>query len=83
MLSALPVLALQLVTMGTKVSDVTAKLYAENAYRDYLELHGLSVQLTEALAEFWHARVRSELTSEPASGSDTQKAPSLMSSGVP
>ncbi|NYE03200.1 5-methyltetrahydrofolate--homocysteine methyltransferase [Kineosphaera limosa] len=55
------VLALQLVTMGTKVSDVTAKLYAENAYRDYLELHGLSVQLTEALAEFWHARVRSEI----------------------
>ena len=32
-----------------------------DAYRDYLELHGLSVQLTEALAEFWHARVRSEL----------------------
>jgi 5-methyltetrahydrofolate--homocysteine methyltransferase len=31
------------------------------AYRDYLELHGLSVQLTEALAEFWHARVREEL----------------------
>ncbi|MCF2434859.1 hypothetical protein LV779_09540 [Streptomyces thinghirensis] len=32
-----------------------------NAYRDYLELHGLSVQLAEALAEYWHARVRSEL----------------------
>ena len=29
-----------------------------DAYRDYLELHGLSVQLTEALAECWHARVR-------------------------
>ena len=29
-----------------------------DAYRDYLELHGLSVQLTEALAEYWHARVR-------------------------
>ena len=33
----------------------TAELYAANAYRDYLELHGLSVQLTEALAEMWHA----------------------------
>ena len=55
------VIALQLVTMGAHVSDVTAALYAENAYRDYLELHGLSVQLTEALAEMWHARIRQEL----------------------
>jgi 5-methyltetrahydrofolate--homocysteine methyltransferase len=35
--------------------------FGRNAYRDYLELHGLSVQLTEALAEYWHARVRDEL----------------------
>lgn len=55
------VIAMQLVTMGAHVSEVTAKLYAENAYRDYLELHGLSVQLTEALAEMWHSRVRAEL----------------------
>jgi 5-methyltetrahydrofolate--homocysteine methyltransferase len=55
------VVALQLVTMGSKVARRTAELYAENAYRDYLELHGLSVQLTEALAEAWHARVREEL----------------------
>ncbi len=47
--------------MGSKVARRTAELYADNAYRDYLELHGLSVQLTEALAEAWHARVRSEL----------------------
>jgi 5-methyltetrahydrofolate--homocysteine methyltransferase len=60
-LSGPDVIALQLVTMGSHVSEVTAKLYAENAYRDYLELHGLSVQLTEALAEMWHARVREEL----------------------
>ena len=33
-----------------------------NAYRDYLEVHGLSVQLTEALAEYWHRRIRAELT---------------------
>ncbi len=55
------VIEFQLVTMGAKASQVTAALYEQNAYRDYLELHGLSVQLTEALAEFWHARVRSEL----------------------
>jgi 5-methyltetrahydrofolate--homocysteine methyltransferase len=55
------VIALQLVTMGSKVARRTAELYAANSYRDYLELHGLSVQLTEALAETWHARVREEL----------------------
>jgi 5-methyltetrahydrofolate--homocysteine methyltransferase len=55
------VVSFQLVTMGSRVAEVTAKLFAENAYRDYLELHGLSVQLTEALAEYWHARVRAEL----------------------
>jgi 5-methyltetrahydrofolate--homocysteine methyltransferase len=55
------VVAFQLVTVGSRVSEVTAELFAKNAYRDYLELHGLSVQLTEALAEFWHSRVRDEL----------------------
>ena len=57
----LDVVAFHLVTVGSKVAEATAKLFAEHAYRDYLELHGLSVQLTEALAEYWHARVRSEL----------------------
>ncbi len=55
------VVAFQLVTMGEALSEATAELFAANAYRDYLELHGLSVQLAEALAEFWHARVRAEL----------------------
>jgi 5-methyltetrahydrofolate--homocysteine methyltransferase len=57
----LDVIGFHLVTMGERVSEVTGELFAANAYRDYLELHGLSVQLTEALAEYWHARVRSEL----------------------
>jgi 5-methyltetrahydrofolate--homocysteine methyltransferase len=55
------VVPFQLVTMGNRVSEVANQIYANNEYRDYLELHGLSVQLTEALAEFWHARVREEL----------------------
>ena len=54
------VVAFHIVTMGQAASDATAKLFAADAYRDYLELHGLSVQLTEALAEYWHARVRQE-----------------------
>jgi 5-methyltetrahydrofolate--homocysteine methyltransferase len=55
------VVAFHLVTMGSAVAKVTGELFARNAYRDYLELHGLSVQLTEALAEMWHARIRSDL----------------------
>ncbi len=55
------VIAFQLVTMGSRVADQTARLFASDSYREYLELHGLSVQLTEALAEMWHARVREEL----------------------
>ncbi|HVT22466.1 MAG TPA: methionine synthase, partial [Mycobacteriales bacterium] len=55
------VVAFQLVTVGARISEVTAELFASDSYRDYLELHGLSVQLTEALAEFWHGRVRDEL----------------------
>jgi 5-methyltetrahydrofolate--homocysteine methyltransferase len=57
----LDVVGLQLVTVGQPISEYTAKLFAENAYRDYLEVHGLSVQLTEALAEYWHKRMREEL----------------------
>jgi 5-methyltetrahydrofolate--homocysteine methyltransferase len=57
----LDVVGLQLVTVGQPISEYTAKLFAEHAYRDYLEVHGLSVQLTEALAEYWHKRVREEL----------------------
>jgi 5-methyltetrahydrofolate--homocysteine methyltransferase len=55
------VVAFHLVTMGSQVSKVTASLFEQNAYRDYLELHGLSVQLTEALAEMWHGRIRADL----------------------
>jgi 5-methyltetrahydrofolate--homocysteine methyltransferase len=55
------VVAFHVVTMGEAVSRATGTLFAENNFREYLELHGLSVQLTEALAEYWHARVRQEL----------------------
>jgi 5-methyltetrahydrofolate--homocysteine methyltransferase len=55
------VVAFSVVTMGRHVSDVANELFQRDAYREYLELHGLSVQLTEALAEMWHARIRAEL----------------------
>ncbi|MBM9509426.1 methionine synthase [Actinacidiphila acididurans] len=55
------VVGFQVVTVGGRISEATGELFATDSYRDYLELHGLSVQLAEALAEYWHARVRAEL----------------------
>ncbi|MEU6481843.1 methionine synthase [Streptomyces sp. NPDC047017] len=55
------VVGFQVVTVGSRIGEETARLFASDSYRDYLELHGLSVQLAEALAEYWHARVRAEL----------------------
>ena len=51
----------QFVTMGQSISEAITKLFNANLYREYLELHGLSVQLTESLTEHWHARTRQEL----------------------
>jgi 5-methyltetrahydrofolate--homocysteine methyltransferase len=66
----LDVISLQVVTMGSRISEITNQLFLANDYRRYLELHGLSVQLTEALAEYWHARVRSELQIDSPADSD-------------
>ena len=66
------VVAFHVVTMGSTVSEAAAKLFADNNYREYLELHGLSVQLTEALAEHWHARMREELEVKSEDSSDLQ-----------
>jgi 5-methyltetrahydrofolate--homocysteine methyltransferase len=55
------VIALHLVTMGSRVSERAAELFADHRYTDYLYLHGLGVEMAEALAEYWHARVRAEL----------------------
>ncbi|MBB3664415.1 5-methyltetrahydrofolate--homocysteine methyltransferase [Prauserella sediminis] len=55
------VLPLQLVTMGQPIADFANELFGKNSYRDYLEVHGLGVQLTEAMAEYWHRRIRQEL----------------------
>jgi len=54
------VMAFQLVTAGENIDKVAQTLFAKDAYREYLELNGLAMQLTEALAEYWHAQVRRE-----------------------
>lgn len=66
------VVAFHVVTMGSTVSDAAAQLFAANNYREYLELHGLSVQLTESLAEHWHARIREDLAVKSDDSSDLQ-----------
>ncbi len=64
------VVAFHVATMGSAVSQAAAALFADNKYREYVELHGLSVQLTEALAEYWHSRVRTELGIDSADATD-------------
>jgi len=52
--------AFQIVTMGRRVSEHTAKLFADNEYTEYLHLHGLGVEMAEAMAEYMHHRIRTE-----------------------
>lgn len=55
------VIALRVVTVGQKASDVAREWFEANRYRDYLYLHGLSVEVAEAMAEYVHKRIRAEL----------------------
>lgn len=52
--------AFHIVTMGAKATEEAQRLFAENRYEDYLYTHGLGVEMAEALAEYWHLRVREE-----------------------
>ncbi|MGH9111927.1 MAG: methionine synthase [Acidimicrobiales bacterium] len=52
--------AFSIVTMGSAVSERTAKLFADDRYQEYLLLHGVGVEMAEALAEYWHRRMREE-----------------------
>lgn len=50
-----------IVTIGNRIGEEIARLYQANAYHDYLMLHGFSVELTDALAEYWHGAMRREM----------------------
>ncbi|MDG2199600.1 MAG: methionine synthase [Phycisphaerales bacterium] len=54
-------LGLSCVTMGSEVSELAARLFADDAYQEYLYVHGMGVECAEALAELWHKRMREEL----------------------
>lgn len=72
------VVAFQLVTMGRKASEHSAKLFKTDNYTDYLLFHGLSVESAEALAEMWHKRVREETG---IAGSDAPELAKLFHQG--
>ena len=54
-------LGLQVVTVGQRASEVARDWFAADRYQDYVRLHGLGVELAEALAEYVHAKIRAEL----------------------
>ncbi|MCY3647318.1 MAG: methionine synthase [Chloroflexi bacterium] len=53
--------AFMLVTVGSRATELAQELFESDEYRDYLHFHGFGVESAEALAEFWHRRVREEL----------------------
>ena len=55
------VIAMMCVTMGPQITEHTKKLFEADAYQDYLYWHGIGVETAEALAEYWHKRIRTEL----------------------
>ena len=66
------VVALQVVTMGRGASEVARQWFADNRYKDYLYLHGLSVEMAEALAEYLHQRIRAEMGFAGEEARDTE-----------
>jgi len=57
----LDVVAFHVVTVGKRVSEVEQKLFKANKYAEYLYLHGLSVEVAEAMAEYAHLMIRRDL----------------------
>ncbi|MBY0339406.1 MAG: methionine synthase [Acetobacteraceae bacterium] len=72
------VIGLQVVTVGQKASDMAREWFEDNRYQDYLYLHGLSVEMAEALAEYVHKRIRAELG---YAGEDERDIEKMLSQG--
>jgi 5-methyltetrahydrofolate--homocysteine methyltransferase len=66
----LDVVGFSLVTMGAVATTESERLFRENRYDEYLHFHGLSVEGAEALAEYWHKRMRQQLDIASADASD-------------
>jgi len=76
--NARDVIGLQVVTMGDAASEVARQWFAQDRYQDYLYLHGLGIEMTEALAEYVHTRIRAELG---FAGEDDRDMDKLLSQG--
>jgi 5-methyltetrahydrofolate--homocysteine methyltransferase len=72
------VLAAHVVTMGAAASRWTERLFAGDSYQDYLYAHGFAVEMAEALAEWWHKRIRQQLG---IAGKDALDIPGLFTQG--
>jgi 5-methyltetrahydrofolate--homocysteine methyltransferase len=72
------VIGLQVVTVGQRASDIARDWFEENRYQDYLYLHGLAVEMAEAMAEYTHKRIRAELG---FSGEDDRDMEKMLSQG--
>jgi 5-methyltetrahydrofolate--homocysteine methyltransferase len=72
------VIGLQIVTVGQKASEIARDWFADNRYQDYLYLHGLSVEMAEAMAEYTHKRIRAELG---FAGEDDRDMEKMLSQG--
>ena len=60
----LDVVAFQAVTAGDEVTELMAQLEKDGEFAEQLFVHGLGVHKAEGMAEWLHARVRSEPGSE-------------------
>ncbi len=72
------VVALQVVTIGQRASEVAREWFAADRYQDYLHLHGLSVEAAEGLAEYVHKQIRADLA---ISGDDAREMRKLFKQG--
>ncbi|PLY07373.1 MAG: methionine synthase [Arcobacter sp.] len=64
----LDVVAFTLASAGLKLSPYEAELYKESKFTEYYQVHGLGVELAEALAEVIHKQVRLDLDIVPKEG---------------
>lgn len=69
----LDVVAFHVVTVGDVATEYSKYLYSNDQYTEYLFFHGLSVETAEALAEYWHKKIREELKIDYADAKDIKK----------
>ena len=67
------IIGFHVVTMGSRVGEYAQELYAADRYQDYLYWHGFGVEIAEALAEYWHRRIRQDLKIDGSDGATPEE----------